>query len=74
MNKDKDTVYESPRTIQTVVVDEFTLELNSIGEMRISAKYSDTTLVIEDSQTEEFIKKFSLLQALKKIQAELAKP
>lgn len=52
--------------VQGELVGEFTLDLNSMGEIRISTKYSDTAFVIEDNQTQEFIQKLSLLESLKK--------
>jgi len=63
----KDLVYDNPEPVQAEFVgEEFTLELNSFGEIRISTKYSDTTFVVEDNQTKEFIQKLNKLQGLKR--------
>ena len=60
----KDLVYDNPEPVQGEVVGELTLDLNSIGEIRISTKYSDNAFIVESNQTQEFIQKFIKLQAL----------
>ncbi len=58
------SVQEEPIPIQGEIVGEFTLDLNSIGEISISTKYSDTAFIVESNQTQEFIQKFIKLEKM----------
>jgi len=54
----------TPIPVQGEIIGDVTLDLNSIGEISISTKYSDTTFIVESNQIQEFIQKFSKLEKM----------
>lgn len=68
----KHCVDETPQIVKEISIGGFLLQLSSIGEIKIASKYSDTTFVLDDNQTADFVQKINMLETLKKLLQQLA--